>query len=173
MKAFLAVCGNRELQDSPEKDVICTRDNRLEHVFARPNTTIEEDRKILSHGRADCIIGFEQKAAAVFNGAAVAVLPLVCQRREELVDQVTVRPVKLDRVKPPLLCPPGSVAECRNNAEGRKLEGIIEGIGIENVEFFPVGYGTVDAGNVINPDYVLNYVSIEPKKRPLIQGKIK
>jgi hypothetical protein len=55
-------------------------------------------------------------------------------------------------------------AECRNNRYGRMLRGIILSTGIENVEFFPVGYGTVTDKNVINPDYKLNYIAMEPKK---------
>lgn len=55
-------------------------------------------------------------------------------------------------------------AECRANRDGRKLAGIIKSIGLENVHFFPVGYGVVDDKNVIDPTYQLNYISVEPKK---------
>ena len=55
-------------------------------------------------------------------------------------------------------------AECTNNRDGRKLKGIIQGIGMENIEFLPVGYGTVTDKNVINVDYKLNYIAVEPKK---------
>ena len=56
-------------------------------------------------------------------------------------------------------------ALCRNNREGRKLEGIIKNIGMENLTFFPIGYGDVDDNNVIKPNYHLNYIAIEPKNK--------
>jgi hypothetical protein len=56
-------------------------------------------------------------------------------------------------------------ALCRQNREGRKLEGIIKSIGMENLVFFPVGYGEVDKNNVIKPNYQLNYIAVEPKKK--------
>jgi hypothetical protein len=54
-------------------------------------------------------------------------------------------------------------AECRNNREGRKLEGIIKNVGLEQLEFFPVGYGTADENKTINLNYKLNYIAVEPK----------
>lgn len=51
----------------------------------------------------------------------------------------------------------------RLNRDGRKLAGIIKENGIETIEFFPVGYGTLDEYGKINPDYRLNYVAMEPK----------
>lgn len=57
--------------------------------------------------------------------------------------------------------------ECRNNRDGRKLAGLIETVGIESLEFFPVGYGVQGANGVIAPDYKLNYVAVEPKKLSL------
>jgi len=56
-------------------------------------------------------------------------------------------------------------ALCRQNREGRKLEGIVKSIGMENLVFFPVGYGEVDANNVIKPNYQLNYIAVEPKQK--------
>lgn len=56
-------------------------------------------------------------------------------------------------------------ALCRHSREGSKLEGIIKGIGMENLRFFPVGYGEIDANKVIKPGYQLNYIAVEPKKR--------
>ena len=55
-------------------------------------------------------------------------------------------------------------ALCRNNKEGKLLEGVINTIGMEGINFFPVGYGTTDENKVINPDYKLNYIALEPKK---------
>ena len=55
-------------------------------------------------------------------------------------------------------------AECKNNRYGKILKGIILSIGLENIEFFPIGYGTVTDKNVIKPDYKLNYIAVEPKK---------
>lgn len=56
-------------------------------------------------------------------------------------------------------------ALCRQNREGRKLEGIVKSIGMENLTFFPVGYGEVDKNNVIKPNYQLNYIAVEPKQK--------
>ncbi len=53
--------------------------------------------------------------------------------------------------------------ECRNNRDGKKLQGLLQTVGIDALEFFPVGYGIQGADGVINPDYKLNYVAIEPK----------
>jgi len=54
-------------------------------------------------------------------------------------------------------------AQCRPNKNGRKLEGVIKNIGLENLEFFPVGYGTANENKVINQNYTLNYIAFEPK----------
>lgn len=56
-------------------------------------------------------------------------------------------------------------ALCLQNREGSKLEGIIKGIGMDNIIFFPIGYGEVDENKVIKPGYQLNYIAIEPKKK--------
>lgn len=55
-------------------------------------------------------------------------------------------------------------AVCRHNREGRKLEGIIKSIGLENLIFFPIGYGEIDKNKVIKPNYQLNYIAVEPKE---------
>jgi hypothetical protein len=56
-------------------------------------------------------------------------------------------------------------ALCRANREGRKLEGILKNIGMENLTFFPIGYGETDDNKVIKPNYQLNYIAVEPKKK--------
>jgi len=54
--------------------------------------------------------------------------------------------------------------ECRLNRDGKKLSGVIDSMGIEAVEFIPVGYGTADEQGIINLDYRLNYIAVELKK---------
>ena len=55
---------------------------------------------------------------------------------------------------------------CKGNRDGKKLEGMINQEGIENLQFIPVGYGLTDDKNVIQPGYQLNYIAVEalPKK---------
>jgi len=54
-------------------------------------------------------------------------------------------------------------ATCLSNKHGRKLQEIIKSVGIENLDFLPVGYGTVGDKKIINSNYKLNFVAVEPK----------
>ena len=57
--------------------------------------------------------------------------------------------------------------ECKNTREGKKLAGLVSSLGVEHLEFFPVGYGFKDASGMISPDYKLSYVAFEPKRQPM------
>ena len=57
-------------------------------------------------------------------------------------------------------------AECTSNRDGKKLAGMIESLGMKDLEFVPVGYGIADASGVIGIDYRLNYIAVEPKEQP-------
>ena len=57
--------------------------------------------------------------------------------------------------------------ECKNTREGKKLAGLVSTIGVENLDFFPVGYGLKDESGMIAPNYKLSYVAFEPKRQPI------
>jgi len=54
--------------------------------------------------------------------------------------------------------------ECKSSREGKILSGLIKNFGVNGIEVFPVGYGTVGKDGIISPDYKLSYVAVEPKK---------
>ena len=56
-------------------------------------------------------------------------------------------------------------AECRLTRDGKKLAGMVKSLGIDALEFMPVGYGIPDNMNRIGLDYRLNYVAVEPKAK--------
>lgn len=60
-------------------------------------------------------------------------------------------------------------AECRLTRDGKKLAGMVQTLGINELEFMPVGYGMPDNLNRIGLDYRLNYIAVEPKT--LTRGK--
>ena len=54
--------------------------------------------------------------------------------------------------------------ECKGGREGKKLAGLVQSLGVENVEFFPVGFGYTGEDGMISPDYKISYIAFEPKK---------
>jgi len=55
-------------------------------------------------------------------------------------------------------------AECRLTRDGKKLSGMLKTLGLDTIEFMPVGYGIPDNLNRIGLDYRLNYIAVQPKK---------
>lgn len=55
-------------------------------------------------------------------------------------------------------------AECKTGRDGKMLAGMVEKIGLENIEFFPVGYGTTNSSNIVDY-YKINYIAVELKKK--------
>lgn len=58
------------------------------------------------------------------------------------------------------------ICEIKPGRNGTKLKGLLETVGIEHLEFVPVGYGNTrktEIGNVVF-NYTLKYVSVEPKQ---------
>jgi hypothetical protein len=53
-------------------------------------------------------------------------------------------------------------AECRLSRDGKTLSGMVQSLGIQEIEFTPVGRGTLGANGVVNLDYELIYISVEP-----------
>lgn len=53
---------------------------------------------------------------------------------------------------------------CKNNKDGRKLTGIIDTMGINAIDFIPVGYGTANEAGIVAPTYRLNYIAVELRK---------
>jgi hypothetical protein len=53
-------------------------------------------------------------------------------------------------------------AECRLSRDGKKLSGMVQSLGLEELEFVPVGYGIPDDKGVIGVDYELIYIAVEP-----------
>lgn len=60
-------------------------------------------------------------------------------------------------------------AECRVNRDGKKLAGMIQSLGINSLEFVPVGYGVADASGMIGMDYRLNYIAVEPNNQAIMK----
>ena len=56
-------------------------------------------------------------------------------------------------------------AECRLSRDGKKLSGMVQTLGIEEIEFVPVGYGVPDDKGIIGIDYQLIYIAVEPKPK--------
>ncbi len=56
-------------------------------------------------------------------------------------------------------------AECRMTRDGKKLAGMLQTLGINAIEFMPVGYGIPDSQNRIGLDYRLNYIAVTPKEK--------
>lgn len=56
-------------------------------------------------------------------------------------------------------------AECRLSRDGKKLSGMVQSLGLEEIEFVPVGYGIPDENGVIGMNYELIYISVEPIKK--------
>ena len=55
--------------------------------------------------------------------------------------------------------------ECRLTRDGKKLAGMVQTLGINDLEFMPVGYGMPDNLNRIGLDYRLNYIAVEPRAK--------
>lgn len=53
---------------------------------------------------------------------------------------------------------------CKKNKDGRKLEGIIQSMGMNAIDFVPVGYGMADERGIVSPSYRLNYIAVELRK---------
>ncbi len=53
-------------------------------------------------------------------------------------------------------------AECRLSRDGKKLSGMVQNLGLHEIEFVPVGYGVPDENGLIAMDYELIYVAVEP-----------
>ena len=56
-------------------------------------------------------------------------------------------------------------AECRMTRDGKKLAGMLRTLGVNAIEFMPVGYGMPDNFNRIGLDYRLNYIAVTPKDK--------
>ena len=56
------------------------------------------------------------------------------------------------------------VCETRSTRDGKKLTGMLNTIGIELLEFVPVGFGKTRINGKLNEvyDYILKYVSVDP-----------
>lgn len=53
-------------------------------------------------------------------------------------------------------------AECRLSRDGKKLSGMVKSLGLDELEFVPVGYGIPDDKGIIGVDYQLIYIAVEP-----------
>lgn len=53
-------------------------------------------------------------------------------------------------------------AECRLSRDGKVLSGMVQSLGLAEIEFVPVGRGIPDSNGVIGLDYELIYVAVEP-----------
>src|ERR1700686_4744844 len=80
---------------------------------------LAQHREILANGASDALVDFQEEPALVFHAAAVVVPPPVGEGGEELVDQVAVGGVELDRVEAVLPCPGRPLAELCN--KGRNV----------------------------------------------------
>lgn len=56
-------------------------------------------------------------------------------------------------------------AECRLSRDGKKLSGMVQSLGLAEIEFVPVGYGVPDDMGIIGVDYQLIYIAVEPKSK--------
>lgn len=54
-------------------------------------------------------------------------------------------------------------AECKSGRDGKMLAGMVDKIGIDNLSFFPVGYGIPDKNKIVE-SYALNYIAVEMVK---------
>ena len=55
--------------------------------------------------------------------------------------------------------------ECRLSRDGKKLSGMVQSLGLPEIEFVPVGYGVPDDKGIIGNDYDLIYIAVEPKSK--------
>jgi len=56
-------------------------------------------------------------------------------------------------------------AECRLSRDGKKLSGMVQSLGLADLEFAPVGYGIPNEQGVIGIEYELIYIAVEPMER--------
>jgi len=56
-------------------------------------------------------------------------------------------------------------AECRLSRDGKKLSGMVQTLGIEDIQFVPVGRGIPDDKGVIGDNYEIIYVAVEPNDK--------